>query len=86
MAKKKSKTQNDRLTPKEAASAAARYLKDLRQVSNVSIEEMALDDSGPYWMVTLGFTETSLFLRRAYKIFKVDALTGDVLSMKMLQY
>ena len=85
MAKKKSKAKNDRLTPKEAASAAARYLKDLRQVSEVSIEEMTLDDSGPFWMVTLGFTESGLFLRRAYKIFKVDAHTGDVLSMKMLQ-
>jgi hypothetical protein len=59
----------------------------------VDLEEIELSKDGRYWLVTLGFNarrpkDTRLpdFLRvplRKLKVFKVDAVTGRVLSMKI---
>lgn len=65
--------------------------------SNVLLEEVEREeeDGTPYWLITIGFTEqkerkpssplSSLTpgRRRRYKRFKIDAETGEVVSMKI---
>jgi hypothetical protein len=63
--------------------------------SDPSLEEIELSKDGRYWLVTLGFSisrpnyeQLPKFLRvplRKLKVFKVDAATGRVLSMKIPQ-
>lgn len=62
-------------------------------VSTPSLEEIEISKDGKFWMVTLGFSERRQknehlpeFLQvplRKLKVFKVDAATGHVLSMKI---
>ena len=74
---------------KEAAQKAAEYFTDLYhdQFSNVLVEEVELSDG--YWLITLGYDRfpiLSQFVRkgpRAFKVFKVDSETGEVISMKI---
>ena len=83
------------LDVKEATQVALSYFEDLYgedAFSNVLLEEVEReeDDDTPYWLITIGFTETksggpmsALASNRRYKRFKVDAETGEVLSMKI---
>lgn len=83
------------LDVKEATQVALSYFEDLYgedAFSNVLLEEVEREeeDDTPYWLITIGFTETesegpmgSLASNRRYKRFKVDAETGEVLSMKI---
>jgi hypothetical protein len=71
------------------------FSKKLPRVSDPSLEEIEMSKEGRYWLVTLGFNETPpinpylpKFLQvplRKLKVFKVDAATGRVLSMKIPQ-
>jgi hypothetical protein len=73
--------------PKEAAQRAASYFRDLvPEASNIQLEEIEYveDDGGPYFGVTLSFTILMLGSRE-YKIFRVGAEKGDVVSMKIRQ-
>jgi len=67
-------------------------IKDLR------VEEVEFSEDDQSWLITLGFTRPADRLedplgevlatpryRREYKIFKVDAETGQVKSMKIRQ-
>jgi hypothetical protein len=67
-----------------------------RGVYDPSLEEIEMSKDGRYWLVTLGFDEhrehrlqyknLPKFLQvplRKLKSFKVDAVTGRVLSMKI---
>lgn len=62
------------------------------------LEEIELDPQEKYWLVTVGFflpekTETTFSILsqqsskpiRAYKLIKVDAKTGQPISMKIRQ-
>ncbi|MDT7688578.1 MAG: hypothetical protein QOE46_1337 [Acidobacteriota bacterium] len=86
------------LDVKQAAQTASTYFADLyaqQGVSDVRLEEVEITEDGKFWLITLSFpdpdpppaTFTSLMgatgPSRKYKIFKVDAATGDVKSMKI---
>ena len=78
------------LDVKEAAQRASAFLAGLytdQDVSNVQLEEVELSDDGKRWMITLSFPEPSQLgtfkFRRKYKVFTIDAKTGDVKSMKI---
>ena len=86
------------LDVKEATEGALSYFKDLddeNTFSNVLLEEVERDgeDGTSYWFwfITVGFTETKqeggplgpLGSDRRYKRFKINAETGEVVSMKI---
>lgn len=78
------------LDVKEAAQKASEYFAALyadQGVSKVQLEEVELSDDGKYWMITLGYpVQGPLFTvppKRQYKVFKIDANTGEVKSMKI---
>jgi hypothetical protein len=84
------------LDVKDAARAAAAYAEQLfpdSARSVISLEEVELSEDEKYWLITLGFnveqkdtTEvpwTILPPKAKYRIFKVDARTGRVVSMKI---
>jgi hypothetical protein len=65
--------------------------------ANVMLEEVEISEDGSYWIVTVGYdmqrhaSELTGNLRdvfgpkvvRHYKVFKVDAKTGRIISMKI---
>ncbi|MGB2727351.1 MAG: hypothetical protein WBC40_11640 [Halobacteriota archaeon] len=73
------------LTAKEAAEVAAKYLAELKDLNrlDISLEEIELTDDRKCWLVTLGFPRSFFGPTKDYKVIKVDAETGAVLSMKM---
>jgi len=73
------------LTAKEAAEVAAKYLAELRDMDrlDISIEEIELSSDEMYWLITLGHPRTFIVPSKDYKVIKVDAKTGEVISMKM---
>jgi hypothetical protein len=87
------------LDVKQAAQTASTYFADLyagQGVSGVRLEEVELTEDGNFWLITLGFPDSdppkntsvaSMFgttgPNRLYKVFKVDAATGDIKSMKI---
>lgn len=89
MAKKKSGKQEQRdssaaIPVEQAASAAATYLgKLIPTAAGVRIEETELGADGAAWLITLSYHEGLAFGPRQYKMLRVDALTGEVLSMKI---
>jgi hypothetical protein len=83
------------LDVKEAAQKASEYFAGLYQdqalTKNVQLEEVEQENHGKYWLITLSYPDPSepelagvnLNFRRKYKVFKVDAKTGEVKSMKI---
>lgn len=81
------------LNAKQAAQKAKEYLVDLTTVhsGNVFLEEVEMDESGRFWLITLGFPSRSQSLTLApfagspkeYKVFKVSMTTGEVMIMKI---
>ncbi len=78
-----------RLTAKEAADAAAKYYQEVSNdhTSRLVVSEVELENN--YWYITLGVpNQSDPFLgvygaRMDYKIFKVNAVDGEVVSMKI---
>jgi len=70
---------------KEAVQIATRYLSNMRNLPAVyiSLEELELTDDRKTWLVTLGHPRGYEGPVEEYKLIKVDAGTGDVISMKM---
>jgi hypothetical protein len=74
---------------KQAVDIASRYLISLfadKAPSNVQLEEVELSEDEKYWFITLSFMEMLPFLvnpRKSYKLFKINADTGQVQSMKI---
>ena len=77
---------------RHAAQAAMGYFQNLfPRVTNFSLEEAELSDDENCWLITLGFDalksknglDNFLPPKTKYKVFKVDAKTGKVLSMKI---
>lgn len=90
------KTTNKRIDVRAAVFAAKNYLQSLQglleyQIKDLRLEEVELSEDRKYWLITLGFitttvgAEESFFLKkeRDYKVFKVNAETGEVESMKI---
>jgi uncharacterized membrane protein YkoI len=79
-----------KITAKEAVSIATKYYQDVtNDYSGVTIEEVELSEDGNFWLITLGHRERKggvmpLYEEKiAYKSFKIDAETGEVISMKI---
>jgi hypothetical protein len=74
---------------KDAAYSAARYFTDITgYTEKVTIEEVEFDDNTNCWLITVGYLAESEIIplvkrQKEYKVFKIDANNGDVLSMKM---
>jgi hypothetical protein len=77
---------------KTAVQAAARYAREMYGDSDdlaLLVEEVEPSADERYWLITLSLAERSNPLLalgprgRSYKIFEVDAETGDVRSMKI---
>ena len=75
-----------------AAQKASEYFAQLYPVegaSNVQLEEVELSDDGKYWFITLSYPlppevpVLNFNFKRKYKVFKIDAKTGEVKSMKI---
>ncbi|MBM4325761.1 MAG: hypothetical protein FJ118_01245 [Deltaproteobacteria bacterium] len=74
----------------QAARKAVEYLQrfstDMRMsgpIARTRLEEVDLSEDEKYWLITLGWDEDDLGIRRVYKVFKVDSETGKVVSMRM---
>jgi len=85
MSKMASLPPRERISPRRAAFEANRYYNELTGLQQTAtVEEIELSEDGELWLVTLGvLKELPAFGPREYKLFKVDAYTGDVHSMKM---
>ncbi len=80
-----------------AAAAAQKFFAD-KKLIDMQLEEVEMSDDQGFWLITLGFLvpdltplsgiETMIHMGedkylRKYKVFKVDANTGKVVSMKI---
>lgn len=91
MGKKGEKKMNKekRIAARDAAVKANQYFTEIvGPRTNITVEEVELSGSGSCWLITLGYDEPPLgritiYAGRAYKIFEVDAYTGEVVSMKI---
>ena len=79
-----------KISAKEAAERAKVYLHDLVGVPNhlITLEEIELEED--IWMRTLGYPKDFSLISgmlgasaREYKIFRVTAVSGEVISMKI---
>ncbi len=79
---------------KQAAKAAAEYFVDLypdQEYTHILLEEAEHDENENVWSITLGYSipnpasvlGVKLPDYRRYKVFKIDAETGKVISMKI---
>lgn len=83
------------LEVKEAVKIATEYIQTLfseRQIPELRLEEVELSADNQFWEVTLSFVvrEPTAYLSlgdaartREYKIFRINAETGQVQSMKI---
>ena len=83
------------LEVKEAVKVATEYIQALfveKQIPELRLEEVELSEDKKHWEVTLSFVvrEPTAYLSlgdaarsREYKVFKVDAESGQVQSMKI---
>lgn len=82
---------------KQAVASAKTYASQLFQeekILGLELEEVELSEDNKYWFVTLGFLVPKpslgiadifapMVANRKYKLFKIDADNGIVLSMKI---
>ena len=79
------------LDVKQAAQKAFDYFAALYpEFLSVQLEEVELTENGEYWLITLSYPSSGLaeILGRGvgpkeYKVFRIDANTGEVKSMKI---
>jgi len=89
---------NNRIDVREAVKAAAEYFSKLysdKQYSDLLLEEVELSEDEKHWLITLSYaydvatapialsTLLSTGKPRKYKLFKIDAATGNVEAMKI---
>jgi predicted small secreted protein len=77
--------ENTGIPAREAVQIATRYLAHMRNLPAVyiSLEEIEVTDDRKTWLVTLGHPRSYEGPVEEYKLIKVDAGTGEVISMKM---
>jgi len=71
---------------KEAVNIARDYLEMIYSTTSLRsllVEEVELSENGNYWYVTFGWDLDMMGTQRTYKIFKISASDGEVLSMKI---
>lgn len=80
------------LDVKEAARRASEYFAGLYsdpRINDVQLEEVEISEDGKYWLITLSYpvppniAALNLSYKRKYKVFTIDAETGQVKSMKI---
>lgn len=85
---------NPKVTAKQAAQAAVKYLNEVcapPTIENVLLEEIELSEDERYWQITLSFkqypasglSEIWDAAEKKLRLFKVDARSGKVVSMKI---
>ncbi|HEY4941584.1 MAG TPA: hypothetical protein VII56_09150 [Rhizomicrobium sp.] len=81
-------TEADTLIPvKQAVQNALAYVREFGDLfpslSGARLEETEFDDERHEWVITMSFEESALYGGgRLYKIFRVDAASGDVTAMR----
>lgn len=80
---------------RDAAALAVMYFQDLTKelrlnAYEIQVEEVEQDETGRFWLITLGYEEAPLpggpfptKAKRKYKIFKIDNHGNKVVSMKI---
>jgi hypothetical protein len=77
---------------KEATEKAVEYFKQFYPtVEKVKLEEVEISDDEKYWNIVLSYEDSEatplsylqIGQQRIFKIFKIDAETGNVKSMKI---
>jgi hypothetical protein len=82
---------------KNAVNCAVHYFEDIQdlignKIENLRLEEAELSNDRQTWLITLGFDvpihrnsllQGSTTYQREYKLFRVDAKTGEVEAMKI---
>ena len=78
------------ITVKEAQDVAVKYLRDLYpKIRDVVLEEIELTEDERYWLITLSYRRLDVSIAlgilppKQYKVFKINAAKGQVVSMKM---
>jgi hypothetical protein len=82
---------------KEAVKRAMVFLAELQEANppeDVTIEEVELSNDGLFWLITISFFPSGSSIAaltgkkpfKQYKIFRVDAESGEVISMKMRDF
>jgi hypothetical protein len=79
------------LSVPEAANKAVEYLRSLYSAAdNILLEEVDSSEDSKYWNITLSYQifEKNVLggwavPQKKLKVFKIDAKTGNVLSMKI---
>lgn len=84
------------ITIKQSVENSILFLKDMYPESNsfqdILLEEAEFSDDKKFWFITIGFDRLKkdtlramgiTSFQREYKIFKVDANSGEVISMKI---
>jgi len=78
---------------RKAAMAAQEYLKSVypeTQFQNLQLEEVELTDDQKFWLITFSFISPGAMvfvhpIPKDYKLFKIRADNGEVISMKIRQ-
>ena len=79
------------ITAKTATINAKMYFDELTGINEMSLDEVELSEDEKYWFITLGYDDLSegllltIVQRKKYKVFKVNAENGQVISMKIRQ-
>ena len=84
-------THAQRISAKQAVEAALGTCKEVTGHTDVKVEELEMDAERKHWLVTLAFVELpashpSILYpdvpQKIFKVFTVDAATGEAVSMK----
>jgi hypothetical protein len=76
------------ITVKQAVASAIEYVDEFGHLlprANLRLEETEFEESTNTWLITLSFSENLLGEGRTYKLFRVDAETGQIKSMTSRQ-
>ncbi len=78
-----------KISPQEAANAAAKYLNGLLRLERApTVEEVEFSDDANEWLITLGYMPTDNQFafslgQKDYKVFRIKADSGEIVSMKI---
>jgi hypothetical protein len=73
------------LEVRDAINASIAYIHEFSDYINPAearLEETEFDESANEWLITLSLIENAFSGTRTYKIFRIDASTGKIKSMK----
>lgn len=87
---KDSKNKEKKISAEQATTIAAKCYQNVSKdtTSRLQVAEVEITEDQKYWKITLSIASASdplVFFsgRLEYKIFQIDVLTGNVISMKV---